>query len=73
MRDLLRDDFTFTKRHLGAALLVGGVLLAVAMLLAEWLDADSGGFGLVQQIGTAFGLLAAVLGATLLPLGDQPV
>ena len=73
MRDVLRDDFTFTKRHLGVALLAGGVLLAVAMLLGEWLDPDSGGFGLVQQVGTALGLVAAVLGATLLPLGDQPV
>lgn len=73
MYSLLREDFTFTKRHLGAALLVGGMLLVVAMLLAEWLDPDSGGFGLVQQVGTALGLAAAVLGTTLLPLGDQPV
>lgn len=68
----LDGDFTLTKRQLGGLLIAVGALAIVAMLAAEALDADSGGFGLVQRAGTALGALAALLGLTLLPLGDRP-
>lgn len=72
MRNLLRDDFTFTKRHLGLALVAAGPVLIAVMLAAEWLDAESGGFGLVQRLGLALGVIAMMLGLLLIPLGDQP-
>lgn len=68
----LDDDFTLTKRQLGGALIAAGALAIVAMLAAEALDPDSGGFGLVQRAGTSLGVLSALLGLTLLPLGDRP-
>ena len=68
----LDDEFTFTKRQLGALLVAAGIVAVTAMLAAEALDADSGGFGLVQRAGTAIGVLAVLLGLTLLPLGDRP-
>ncbi|HML20405.1 MAG TPA: hypothetical protein PKD09_02075 [Aggregatilinea sp.] len=72
MRDIFRDDFTFTKRHLGVMLCAAGPVLIAAMLAAEWLDADSGGFGLVQRLGVVLGAAALVLGLSLIPLGNQP-
>lgn len=68
----LDDDFTFTKRLLGALLILAGLVAIAAMLAAEVLDADSGGFGLVQQAGVVLGALIALLGLTLLLLGDRP-
>ncbi|NLE49927.1 MAG: hypothetical protein GX613_00855 [Chloroflexi bacterium] len=68
----LDNDFTLTKRQLGGLLIAAGTLAVVAMLAAEVLDADSGGFGLVQRAGTAFGILSVLFGWTLLPLGDRP-
>ena len=65
-------DFTLTKRQLGWLLVVLGISVAVVMVAAEVVDSDSGGFGTVQQIGTAVGVLAALIGLTLLPLGDRP-
>lgn len=65
-------DFTLTKRQLGWLLVVLGITVAVVMVAAEVVDSDSGGFGTVQQIGTAVGVLAALVGLTLLPLGDRP-
>ncbi|WP_119072328.1 hypothetical protein [Aggregatilinea lenta] len=72
MRDLLRDDFTFTKRHLGLILTAIGPVLIAAMLAAEWLDADSGGFGLAQRAGVILGAAALLVGLSLIPLGNQP-
>lgn len=68
----LDDDFTITKRQLGALLIAAGLLVVAAMLAAEVLDTESGGFGLAQRAGTALGALALLLGLTLLPLGDRP-
>jgi len=48
------------------------LLSELKRMAAEVLDSDSGGFGLVQRAGTALGVLAALLGLTLLPLGDRP-
>ncbi|HMM27513.1 MAG TPA: hypothetical protein PKD46_04425 [Aggregatilineaceae bacterium] len=71
MRRWLDDDFTVTKRQLGALLIAAGTLAIAAMLAAE-IDPESGGFGLAQRAGAALGALALALGLTLLPLGDRP-
>lgn len=64
--------FTITKEMLGWLLIAVGAGCVLVMLGAEVLDADSGGFGTVQRIGTVGGGLAMLLGITLLPLGAQP-
>ena len=72
MRRIFSPDFTLTKRQLGFILSARGVLLIVIMLAAELLDAQSGGFGTVQQLGVVVGVLSLVAGLALLPLGSQP-
>ncbi|NLX12002.1 MAG: hypothetical protein GXY36_20330 [Chloroflexi bacterium] len=72
MRRIFSPDFTLTKRQLGFILSASGVLLIVIMLAAELLDAQSGGFGMVQQLGVVVGVLSLVAGLALLPLGSQP-
>ena len=71
LRTALRDDFTVTKALLGWAMITGGAALAIIMIAAEVLDTDSGGFGTVQQLGTALGIGALIIGFTLLPLGTR--
>lgn len=71
LRDLLQDDFTVSKALLGWTFTVGGAALAAIMIAAELFDADSGGFGTVQQLGTALGISALIIGITLLPLGNR--
>ncbi|MCD4686182.1 MAG: hypothetical protein K8S97_09620 [Anaerolineae bacterium] len=68
----LSDDFALTKRQCGMVLIAVGLLLAVGMLAMELVQGAVGGFGAIQQMGVAGGLLSVVLGVTLLPLGDQP-
>ena len=70
-RHILDEDFTLTKRMVGVVLFVVGVLLTVGMLAMELVIA-SDGFGTVQVIATGLGIASALLGLTLLPLGDQP-
>ena len=69
---IFSPDFTLTKRQLGFILSAGGTLLIAIMLAAEWLDAQSGGFGTVQQLGVVAGVLSLIVGLTLLPLSSQP-
>lgn len=70
---MFRDDFTLTKRHLGLLLLIGGAAGFLGILGIDILDAGrEGGIGPAQQIALGLCLLAALLGLTLIPLGDQP-
>ncbi|MBN1200445.1 MAG: hypothetical protein JXJ20_01190 [Anaerolineae bacterium] len=71
MRKFFSADFTFTKRTLGLLLMAGGLILALGMVAAEWVG-QSGGFGTIQKMGVLLGVIAFVVGVTLLPLGDQP-
>ncbi len=69
---MLSDHFTFTKRHLGLLLLIGGVLGFLGILAIDLLDVGrEGGIGPAQQI--ALGLMAAfaLIGLTLIPLGNH--
>lgn len=69
---MLRTDFTLTKRHLGLILIAAGLSLILAMLAAEWLDSQSGGFGTLQQAGVLVGALSLIAGFMLVPLGNRP-
>ncbi len=70
---MFSNHFSLTKRHLGLLLLIGGILGFIAILSIDVLDMGrQGGIGPVQRIalGGAAGL--ALLGLTLIPLGQQP-
>jgi hypothetical protein len=66
------DEFTLTKRHLGVLLLLAGLMLLAAAVLAEVVRSGPGGIGTVQQLSILVGILSTIAGTTLLPLGDQP-
>ena len=72
IRDFLREDFTFTKRHLGVLLLVTGVIILAAMAAAEVFSSTSTGIGTMQRLGFLIGGVSAAVGLTLLPLGSRP-
>jgi hypothetical protein len=70
---MLRNDFTLSKKHLGWLLLIGGVLAFVGILSIDILDVGrEGGIGPAQQMALAVSALAALIGLTLIPLGDHP-
>ena len=70
---MFASDFTLTKRHLGLLLLAGGVIALVAILGIDVLDAGrEGGIGPAQRIALAVAAAAALLGLTLIPLGNAP-
>ncbi|NWF69664.1 MAG: hypothetical protein HXY40_11315 [Chloroflexi bacterium] len=70
---MLSHDFTLRKKHLGWLLLVGGVLACIAILSIDVLDVGrEGGIGPAQQIALAVSALGALIGLTLIPLGDDP-
>lgn len=65
------DETSMTKRRLGWLLIVIGTGLAVGAVLLELLQTGQGGFGAVQRIAAVGGGLSALVGLTLLPLGDR--
>lgn len=70
---MLRNDFTFTKRQIGLILLAVGLLGAVGLLALDFFGGGrEGGFGPAQRTGFIVMALIAVLGLTLIPLGDEP-
>lgn len=64
----LAEDFTISKRQLGM-LLLGIGILALLIALASFV---AGGPRLAQLPGAAGGVVSAIVGLTLLPLGDMP-
>lgn len=70
---MLSNHFTLTKRHLGALLLVGGIAAVAAILAVDVLDVGRlGGIGPAQRIALGGAALLALVGLTLIPLGDKP-
>jgi hypothetical protein len=70
---MLRSDFTFSKRLLGAVLLGLGLLAAGGIFAIDLLDAGrEGGIGPAQQLALVVSIVLALLGATLIPLGNDP-
>lgn len=61
-----------TKRLLGFAMLVGGALGFIAVLAVDLQPGGAGIIGPAQAIALAGCALVAVVGATLIPLGDKP-
>lgn len=71
---MLRLDFTFTKKHLGYAAVLGGIFAITGVLLYDQLGLSDpkGGFGPSQQLAMIGATLSILVGLTLLPLGDTP-
>ena len=70
---IISSDHTVTKRRLGQALLCVGVLLAAAILAVDVLDfGREGGIGPAQSAALALCGVTALIGLTLIPLGDAP-
>lgn len=70
---MLSNQFTLTKRHLGLLLLLGGIFGFAAILGIDILDVGrEGGIGPAQRIALDGCVLMALVGITLIPLGDQP-
>jgi hypothetical protein len=70
---MLSNHFTLSKRHLGSLMLVGGLLAIVGLLAIDILDVGrEGGIGPAQQIALIISGLMALIGLSLIPLGDKP-
>jgi hypothetical protein len=68
-----RFNRPLTKRQLGVLMLVGGALAFAAILSIDIIDAGrEGGIGPAQALSLLGCLAVAVVGATLIPLGDKP-
>ena len=68
-----RLDSPITKRMLGAGLLILGVLGFLAILAIDILDVGrQGGIGPAQRLALALMVITALIGLTLIPLGDAP-
>lgn len=62
-----------TKRQLGLLLIIAGLAGLAAVLAIDLLDAGrEGGLGPAQLLAAGGMLLVALVGVTLLPLGDRP-
>jgi len=70
---MFRNDFTLTKRHLGVLLFAVGGLGFAAILIMDRLNMGrEGGIGPAQMAALVVLALLALLGLTLIPLGDTP-
>jgi hypothetical protein len=70
---MLSNRFTLSKRHVGLLMLIGGVLGFIAILAIDILDVGrEGGIGPAQRIALGGCVLIALVGLTLIPLGNQP-
>lgn len=70
---MFSNHFTFTKRLLGLLLLVGGIVGFAGILAIDILDVGrEGGIGPAQRIALGGCVGMALVGLTMLPLGDQP-
>jgi hypothetical protein len=66
-------EFSFTKRQIGLLLLLlGGAGFLLLLLLDVVGMGREGGFGPAQRAGLGIFAAAALLGLTLIPLGDVP-
>jgi hypothetical protein len=73
LSQILSPDFTFTKRQIGIALLVVGVLGFIGIFALDFVGGGrEGGIGPTQQAALAIMALVALVGLSMIPLGDMP-
>ncbi len=72
-RAMFDENFTLSKRQLGVLLLVAGAVTFAAILSIDIIDAGrEGGIGPAQRIALSLAVALALVGLTLIPLGDDP-
>lgn len=71
IQHLLSEDFTISKRVMGMACVMGGLLGAIAIVLADILREGSS-FGPFQKLALIAMIGVAIIGLTLIPLNDRP-
>ena len=70
---MLTKDYTITKRQLGFILLLIGFLGAIGILAIDILGGgQQGGIGPAQQFALGIMVVIAIIGLSLIPLGDTP-
>ncbi|MCK6577262.1 MAG: hypothetical protein L6Q98_04060 [Anaerolineae bacterium] len=70
---MISKRFTLSKRLLGILMFVGGLGAFTAIIGIDIIDVGrEGGIGPAQQIALGLALGLAVVGVTLIPLGDAP-
>lgn len=70
---MLSTDFTFTKRQLGWILLAGGMLTFAGIVGIDIFDVGrEGGIGPAQQLALVASILVAIIGLSLIPIGEHP-
>jgi hypothetical protein len=70
---MLSEDFTISKRQLGIMLLIIGFLGSVGILAIDVLSVgQQGGIGPAQAFALGIMVVIAIIGLTLIPLGDTP-
>ncbi len=66
------QDWIITKRRLGFLFLAAGILGFVGLLALNAIRGKMGNIGPSQQLALAGCVGLALLGLTLIPLGDRP-
>lgn len=70
---MLNHNFYFTKRQLGLLLLLLGTVGFIGVFAIDVVDAGrEGGIGPVQRVALGALMLTALLGLSMIPLGDDP-
>lgn len=71
--EILAPNFTFTKRQLGIILLAIGGLAFLGIYSLDLIGAGrEGGIGPAQQLALIVMAAIALIGLSLIPLGDDP-
>ncbi|MGB1288129.1 MAG: hypothetical protein ACPG7F_16450 [Aggregatilineales bacterium] len=73
LKNLFSPDFTFTKRQIGIVLVLVGIVGFIGILAIDVVRGDNSGIGPAQMLGLAGMVVCGIFGATLIPLGDDPV
>ena len=73
LKDIFSENFTFTKRQLGFILLSIGGLAFVGILALDFIGGGrEGGIGPAQLSALVVMGFVALIGLSLIPLGDDP-
>jgi len=70
---MLSNHFTLSKRGLGWLLVISGGLGIIGIFGVDILDVGrEGGIGPAQRIALGLAVVMVLIGATLIPLGNDP-
>ncbi|MEO1290874.1 MAG: hypothetical protein AAFV93_24305 [Chloroflexota bacterium] len=73
LTEILSPSFTFTKRQLGWLLLIVGGIAFIGILGLDLIGGGrGGGIGPAQMAALVVTALVALVGLSLIPLGDDP-